>query len=73
MGLSLGLLTTTTFGAARIASSTIGCKELKEVINKIPVDTMLQKYIIKPLLDSPDELERMNQTFKRYRGKGFKR
>ena len=50
------------FGVARIASYGYRVKELKEVINRIAVDTVLHKHLMKALLDSLDELERMNQS-----------
>ncbi len=50
------------FGIARIASYGYRVNELKEVINKIAVDTVLHKHLMKALLDSLDELEGMNQS-----------
>jgi len=50
------------FGVARIASYGYRVRRLKEVINKIAVDTVLHKHLMKALLDSLDELERMNQS-----------
>ncbi len=50
------------FGLSRIASYGISVKELRDIINKVAVETIIHKHLMRGLLEAIEELDKMNQS-----------
>ncbi len=50
------------FGLSRIASYGLSTEELRRVINKVAVETIIHKHLMRGLLEALDELEKMDQS-----------
>lgn len=50
------------FGLARIASYGLPVEDLKNIINRVAVDTIIHKHLVRGILEALNELEKMNQS-----------